>query len=135
MKKTIINLCFLCAVSAAHAENWVERVATPHAIYIDLDSLRHQGELVSFLEKETFPVQMNTRLRPTYQEQIFFNQTVSLQIVDCQQLKGTRAETRYLGDSGELVYDQRFDGTWTAIRTDSWMYGVTKEICPARDAG
>lgn len=133
MKKIAISLCLLYCASAVHAENWVKQADTPHLIYIDFDSLRYEDGLASFLEKEAFPTQVNTRLPPTYQQQIFFNQTVSLQILNCERLAVTRVETRYLDDTSKVVADQRFDGSnWGPVRADSWLYGALKNICPAK---
>ncbi|MFK4447135.1 hypothetical protein ABH944_007418 [Caballeronia udeis] len=131
MKKIIISLCLLCDAGVGHAENWVKQVDTPHLIYMDFDSLRYKDGLVSFLEKEAFPSRVSTRLPPTYQQQISFNQAVSLQILNCKLLTMTRIETRYLDVTGEVVATQQFDGSsWGPVRADSWLNGALKNICP-----
>ncbi|WP_429289875.1 hypothetical protein [Paraburkholderia sp. CI3] len=132
MRKTIVSLCMLCSAIAAHAENWIQQVNRPHRIYIDFDSIRHEDGLTSFLEKETFPTPVNTRLPPTYQQQIFFSQAVSEQILNCERLTIMRTETTLLDESGEVVATQRFDGAdWGRIN-EPWLYGALKKLCPAR---
>lgn len=134
MKETIISLFLLCGVGTVHAENWAKKVDTPHPIYIDVDSLRYNDGLLSFVEKEVFPIQVSTRLPPTYQQQIFFNQAVSQQIFNCERMTVTRIDTKYLDDMGEVVASQRFNGSsWGTVGADSWLYGALKNTCPAKN--
>ncbi|MGF6537239.1 hypothetical protein [Paraburkholderia youngii] len=132
MKRTVVSLCLLFSAGAAHAENWVQQIDRPHRVYIDFDSIRHEDGLTSFLEKETFPNRVNTRLPPTYQQQVFFSQAVSQQIVNCKRLTVIRTETTLLDESGEVVARQRFDGaSWGRVK-EPWLYGALKNLCPSR---
>lgn len=120
----------LCSAIAAHAENWVQQADRPHRIYIDFDSIRHDDGLISFLEKETFPTRVSTRLPPTYQQQVFFTQAVSEQVLNCERLTIMRRATTLLDESGEVVARQRFDGAaWGRINAP-WLYGALKTLCP-----
>jgi hypothetical protein len=135
MKKTIIGLCLLCGVSAANAENWVREVDVPHPIYIDFDSLRINSQSVSYIQKETFSQQANTRLPPKY-EKIFFNQVVSQKVVNCPLMIVTQVETLFLDEGGNVVGDDtRVGANRNPVGPDSWAYSVLKNICSSKGVG
>jgi hypothetical protein len=135
VKSAIIGVCLLCAISAANAENWVKQVDAPHPIYIDFDSLRTVGESVSYMQRETFSQQANTRLPPTYEE-IFFSQVLTQQIVNCQLMTVTRVEAKFLDERGNVVADDTRRGTGrNPIGPGSWAYGALKNICSLASLG
>jgi len=119
----------LSVAAAVSAEDWIEVGADTQAkYYVDVDSIRIQGENVLVLKRGVFTQVLTDTLGGT---SATFNQTVGTVEIDCARRINRVTRIDMLNEKGELVWSSgpMPKRMWEDVRPNTHAQATVEAVC------
>ena len=125
----IISAIISAKISAAVAADWVEVGADTQAkYYVDVDSIKAEGENVSVLKRGIFTQVLTDRLGGTLAT---FRQTIGTVEIDCARRINRVTQIDMIGENGEVVWSSGMlkNGMWEDARPNTHAETTVELVC------
>ena len=125
----IIAAIISAKISAAVAADWVEVGADTQAkYYVDVDSIKAEGENVSVLKRGIFTQVLTDRLGGTLAT---FRQTIGTVEIDCARRINRVTQIDMIGENGEVVWSSGMlkNGMWEDARPNTHAETTIAVVC------
>ena len=136
MKPACLAVIAAVTVAAAvHAEDWIEVGADTQArYYVDVDSIRIDGENVRVLKRGVFTQTLTDTLGGT---SATFNQTIGTVEIDCVRQINRITQIDMLNEKGELVWSSgpMSKRMWEDVRPNTHAQATAEAVCARAKKG
>ena len=125
----VVGMLAFTTVTAAHAADWMEVGADTQAkYYVDVDSIKTDGENVIVLKRGVFTQLMTDTLGST---SATFKETIGTVEIDCARRINRVTQIDMLGENGEVVWSS---GTmskrmWEDVRPNTHAETTVDLVC------
>src|SRR3954462_15456734 len=131
----IASIAALSVAAAVSAEDWIEVGADTQAkYYVDVDSIRIQGENVLVLKRGVFTQTLTDTLGGT---SATFNQTIGTVEIDCARQINRITQIDMLNEKGELVWSSgpMSKRMWEDVRPNTHAQATAQAVCARANKG
>lgn len=129
IKLTLVAIALFASATAANAADWVEVGADTQAkYYVDVDSIKVNGENVSVLKRGIFTSVLSDTLGGV---SATFKETIGTVEIDCARRINRVTQIDMIGENGEMVWSsgpmkQRM---WEDVRANSHAGATVDMVC------
>jgi hypothetical protein len=135
MKPCLALIAAMTIAATASAEDWIEVGADTQAkYYVDVDSIRIEGENVRVLKRGVFTQTLTDTLGGT---SATFNQTIGTVEIDCARQINRITQIDMLNEKGELVWSSgpMSKRMWEDVRPNTHAQATAQAVCARANKG